>query len=103
VWIERGSPKKGYDHMVGHADDFKDIGILPEQLPELVQAATSVGYFFEFQSRRHLTPRPIYGLYFYNQAVAVAVTVAENGYVVGLNRSSMRKMKKKNKVYRCIF
>jgi hypothetical protein len=40
--------------------------------------------------------RPIYGLFFYNEPLAVAVQVGSNGFVVSMNRKSLDGLVEKN-------
>jgi hypothetical protein len=53
LWVERGYHSKigstekgvGYKHMLIHAHELQQLGITPEKLPELVEAATVVGIY----------------------------------------------------------
>jgi hypothetical protein len=62
---------------------------------ELAEASTSVGLQVGSQGRRGRA-RPIFGLFFYGEPVAVAVQVGSNGFVVSMNPSTLDKVVKKN-------
>jgi len=51
----------------------------PEQLTELAEASTSIGLPMGIQGKKGRS-RPIYGLFFYNEPLAVAVQVGSNGF-----------------------
>jgi hypothetical protein len=68
------------------------IGITTgESICELVEAATTVGYYGGIQgSRAARSDRWIFGLSYCNIRLAVGITIATNGYIVGMNRHSLR-------------
>ncbi|KAJ5727371.1 hypothetical protein N7493_005191 [Penicillium malachiteum] len=73
----------------------------PRQLVELAEASTSVGLHVGTQGRRGRT-RPIFGLFFYGEPVAVAVQVGSNGFIVSMNPSNLEKVVKSNPRHRSI-
>ena len=88
IWMEFGGPGAGYNHIKrAHGSQFNEAGIPPHDYAELVQAATTVGLFTNFQGRRgdRGTGRAVYLLYFHGRGVAVAITIGTNGFVVGMN------------------
>ncbi|PGH12866.1 hypothetical protein AJ80_06575 [Polytolypa hystricis UAMH7299] len=79
-----------------HAHEFLKLGISEKQLAELTEVATTVGY--QDDKPRKSLSRPIFALSFYGKLLAVAITVASNGFVVGMNRSSLDKFCKRTGV-----
>jgi hypothetical protein len=58
-------------------------GITTEKLPELVEAALRAGWSDgEMQGKTSKTPRPVVVL---EATIPVAITCANNGFVVGIN------------------
>lgn len=86
VWIEQGTDKAGYQHMLKHKEDFEILGVPEDKLIEVAEAATSVGYPDGFQGPD--PGRPILGLFFHGRPLAVAISVGSNGFVVGMNPSN---------------
>ncbi|OAX82789.1 hypothetical protein ACJ72_02861 [Emergomyces africanus] len=78
---------------VGRCCEFskRDSDCKPlEQLTEVAEAATTVGYPGGQQGGYKKGPgRPIFALAFYEKLVAVAISVGSKGFVVGMNRSSL--------------
>ncbi|KAK2765548.1 hypothetical protein FQN54_008402 [Arachnomyces sp. PD_36] len=100
-WVEDGSASAGYQHMLKHAEEFKELGITAGQLAELAEAATTVGYPGGYQGGSKKRPgRPIFALSFYGTLLAVAISVGSNGFVVGMNRSSLDKFLKRTGIGR---
>ncbi|KAL2359231.1 hypothetical protein RJZ56_007922 [Blastomyces dermatitidis] len=101
LWIEDNSPAAGYQHMLAHANEFRQLGISEEQLGEVAEAATTVGYPGGQQGGSKKGPgRPIFALAFYGKLVAVAISVGSNGFVVGMNRSSLEQFLERTGVNR---
>lgn len=99
LWIEDNLPQTGYQHMLKHADEFEQIGITKDQLSEIAEAATTIGIPGGQQGNKaKRLGRPIFGLFFYGKALAVAVSVGSNGFVVGMNRSSWERFKTETKL-----
>jgi hypothetical protein len=96
IRIERGNPKAGLKHMLKDNTQrpFVNKGINEKLFLELIEAATKFGHFIKFQSETHRTPRLIVALFFYGQPIAVAITIGENGCIVGANFSSWVRLKK---------
>ena len=97
IWIEIGQERNerkkpsGYIHFLKHKDEFGQLGIQPDQFLELVEAATKVGLYIGQQKSKKKKARPIFGLRFYSTPLFVAITVATNGYVVGMNPSNTKR------------
>ena len=59
-------------------------------LAELAEAAIQVGLFVREQVRKtKKLSRPVFGLRFYSVPILIAITVGNNGYVVGMSPRSM--------------
>ena len=79
--------------MEQHNKEFQEY--TPEKLMELVEASTQVGKPLGQQGSGSRF-RPILGLFFYDQPLAVAVQVGSNGFVVSMNKKSLDDVVKKN-------
>jgi RHS repeat-associated protein len=84
VFLETGNSRAGLAHIVGqHGDDFARRGISVDQIPDLVTNAASNGRIVGYQGAG--TGRPIYEVVFDGSTHRVAVTVGNNGFIVGAN------------------
>ena len=84
VFLETGNSRAGLAHIVGeHADDFAARGVTVNQIPGLVTDAASQGRIVGYQGTG--TGRPIYEIVFDGTTQRVAVTVGDNGFIVGAN------------------
>ncbi|VUC31287.1 unnamed protein product [Clonostachys rosea] len=90
LWLEEGNHRAGRNHILKHKEEFANKGIPEEKLDELAEAATQVGYPAGYQGKG--LGRPIVLLYFYNDPVAVAISVGANGFVVGMNPKNFGQM-----------
>lgn len=87
VWLEKGSPKAGLEHVMSHAIDFASKGIKSYEIPDLLMKALSKGEVVGYQGRG--TGRPIYEVVFNGQKQRIAITVGNNGFIVGANPTSL--------------
>lgn len=84
---ETGNDKAGLQHILAeHSKEFENYE--PQQLMELAQASTSIGLPMGIQGKKGRS-RPIFGLFFYDKPLAVAVQVGSNGFVVSMNKKSL--------------
>ena len=84
VWLENGTDAAGLNHIITeHADDFLNKGITQEQIPDYVMNALKNGEIVGYQGRG--TGRPIYEFTYNGEIHKVAITVGNNGFVVGAN------------------
>jgi hypothetical protein len=84
VFLELGDNESGLQHILKeHSRNFVDVGISPEQIPDVVMAAVTMGRFVHYQGRSRT--RLIYELTFNDQTHYIAVTIGSNGYIVGAN------------------
>ncbi len=88
AFLETGNARAGLQHIVErHAGDFARVGIPESRIPAFVMDALSRGRVVGHQGRG--TGRPIFELLFDGQTRRVAVTMGDNGFVVGANPASM--------------
>ena len=84
VWLENGTDTAGLNHIITeHADDFLNKGITQEQIPDYVMNALENGKIVGYQGRG--TGRPIYEFTYNGEIHKVAITVGNNGCIVGAN------------------
>lgn len=84
VWLENGTDTTGLNHIITeHADDFLNKGITQEQIPDYVMNALENGKIVGYQGRG--TGRPIYEFIYNGEIHKVAITVGNNGFIVGAN------------------
>ena len=81
VFLETGSARAGLTHIVErHGADFARRGISEAQIPEAVIGAPRGGNVVGMQGGR-----PIYEFAFNGQTHRIAITVGNNGFIVGAN------------------
>ena len=84
VFLETGNENAGLRHITSrHADDFANKGILEHQIPDAVMTAVTRGKVVGYQGKGK--GRPIYEFSFNGQTQRMAVTVGDNGFIVGAN------------------
>ncbi|MBS3025792.1 MAG: hypothetical protein HCA25_01505 [Dolichospermum sp. DET50] len=92
VFLEDGKAGKrgsGLAHILKeHRDDFARRGISENQIPDAVMAAVTSGTLLGYQGTTEL-PREIYEVNFNGKKQYIAVTVGDNGYIVGANPASL--------------
>lgn len=90
VWLERGrggSGGSGLEHIIEqHGKQFNGRGISNSELPGYLLRAVSTGTIVGMQGSR-----PIYEFTYNGVRHRVAITVSENGYIVGANPRSLPK------------
>ena len=90
VFLERGKGGRrgsGLQHILErHQDDFAKRGIVPEKIPDLLINAIIQNKILGYQGT--VEPRrTIYEVYFNGKTDYVAITISNNGYIVGANPS----------------
>ncbi|WP_201788750.1 hypothetical protein [Pseudomonas frederiksbergensis] len=84
VFLEVGNSKAGLQHIIEeHGTQFTQMGVTEAQIPSVVMKAVSEGKLIGYQGSG--VGRPIYELTINGQSQRIAVTVGNNGYVVGAN------------------
>jgi hypothetical protein len=81
VFLETGGPNAGLQHIVQeHGAQFAQQGIAEAQIPDAVMAAVTRGRQVGMQGTR-----PIFEVEFGGKTQRIAVTVGNNGFIVGAN------------------
>ncbi|MDF3864914.1 hemagglutinin repeat-containing protein, partial [Pseudomonas denitrificans (nom. rej.)] len=90
VFLETGNSKAGLQHIIEeHGSQFAQMGVSEAQIPGVVMRAVSEGKLVGYQGSG--VGRPIYELNINGQTQRIAVTVGDNGFVVGANpRGSLK-------------
>ncbi|WP_373559109.1 ricin-type beta-trefoil lectin domain protein [Streptomyces sp. SA15] len=82
AWLEKGTVNAGLTHiMFRHAGEFANAGVRVEDIPALVKTALTEGTRVGTQG----AGRPIFEVAFHGKTQRVAVSVGDNGYVIGAN------------------
>src|SRR5690606_26072169 len=82
AWLEKGSVNAGLTHIVfRHAGEFADAGVRVDDIPALVKTALTEGTRVGTQG----AGRPILEVVFQGKTQRVAISVGDNGYVIGAN------------------
>lgn len=85
VFLELGNFKSGLQHILSKASQFMDIGIDLDEIPDAVMTAIIDGEVVGTQGKLSETPRSIYKFIFKGEIKYMAVTISDNGYIVGVN------------------
>lgn len=90
VWLEEGTVAgpgrraSGLAHVIeSHGHEFAKKGVSEAQIPDLLMKAVKDGNIVGYQGAG--TGRPIYQVDFNGKALKIAITVGDNGYIVGAN------------------
>ncbi len=70
-------------------NDFAAMGVKSNDIPDLLMKALKKGEIVGYQGRGR--GRPIYEVVFNGQKQRVAITVGNNGFIVGANPTSLPK------------
>jgi filamentous hemagglutinin len=88
VFLETGNANSGLTHIIDqHAQDFANVGISENQIPNVIMDALTEGQIVGYQGKG--TGRPIYQIEVNGVKQNIAITVGSNGYIVGANPTSM--------------
>ncbi|NEP58411.1 MAG: hypothetical protein F6K31_15565 [Symploca sp. SIO2G7] len=91
LFLEEGKAGKGGSGLAhildNHQEDFARRGITEDQIPDAVIAALVQGRFIRNQGTI-FPPREIYEIPFNGITQYIAVSVGNNGYIVGANPAS---------------
>lgn len=66
-----------------HAKEFEAIGVSESEIPSFLMKTVKEGRMIGYQGRG--LGRPIYQVSYKEREVKVAITIGENGYIVGAN------------------
>ncbi|MFD0068989.1 virulence factor, partial [Streptomyces sp. NPDC127574] len=82
AWLEKGTVNAGLTHIIfRHAGEFAAAGVRIEDIPAVVGKALTEGTKVGTQG----AGRPIYEVVFNGKPLKVAVSVGDNGFVIGAN------------------
>jgi hypothetical protein len=91
VFLEKGNSRAGLQHIIeAHADDFARRGVPQDQIPDLVMTAVTEGKIVGSQGKGRASGggRAIYEVTYGGKKHYVAVSVGNNGFIVGANPAS---------------
>jgi filamentous hemagglutinin len=84
IFLEKGNSKAGLQHIVKeHGSQFSQIGVSEARIPDVVMKAVTDGKIVGYQGTG--TGRPIYETMINGKKYNIAVTVGNNGFIVGAN------------------
>lgn len=86
AWLEKGNETAGLEHIINrHGDQFLQKGITAESIPSFLKTAIEKGRIVGNQGKFHSQPRVIYEVDYNGETIKVAITISDNGYIVGAN------------------
>jgi uncharacterized protein YukE len=80
IFLEKGNAWAGLQHIERHAGEFATVGIPEEKIADVVFEAVAKGTQVGMQRTR-----PIYEVVFEGKIYKIAVSVGDNGFIVGAN------------------
>jgi hypothetical protein len=84
VFLEKGDQRSGLQHIIDeHGEDFKNIGVSEHQIPSVIMEALTKGVIVGYQGTGK--GRPVYQIEIDGRKQNIAITVGNNGYIVGAN------------------
>ncbi|WP_405083425.1 hypothetical protein [Pantoea ananatis] len=84
IFLEKGNSKAGLQHIVEeHGSQFAQIGVSEARIPDVVMKAVTDGKIVGYQGSG--VGRPIYETIIDGKKYNIAITVGNNGYIVGAN------------------
>lgn len=87
VFLEKGGPSAGLQHINGHAAQFAARGITEAQIPDAVLKAATQGKLVT-QIGTGKNARPVFEIEFEGQLQRISVGVSENGFIVTAHPAS---------------
>lgn len=86
VWLETGNNRAGFQHILAHVKQFQTQGITQDELADYIMDALTNGEIVGMQGTREIYESTYKGV-----TRRVAVTIGDNGFIVGANPQSMPK------------
>lgn len=83
VFLEKGNAASGLQHILAHAKEFASIGVDESEIPSVLLKAIRDRKIIGYQEKG--LGRPIYQVNHNGREVKVAITIGDNGYIVGAN------------------
>ncbi len=88
IFLEQGTEKKGMMHILNkHGSEFEQHGIKQSEIADFLMEATTKGKVVGTQGTNN--PRTIFELNYKGDVKRVAVSIGNNGYIVGANMRSL--------------
>ncbi len=84
VWLENGNANAGLNHILTHADQFVDKGIPRKNISDFIMHALENGKIVG-----HQRTWPIYEVMYNGKLQRVAISIGDNGFIVGANPKSI--------------
>mgnify|MGYP000181262350 CR=1 FL=1 len=85
AWLEEGTEGAGLKHIKKHAKEFQKIGVDEDSIAELIREAILHGKMIGYQKTKHKSPREVYEVEFNGKKIKIAITISDNGFIVGAN------------------
>ena len=85
AWLEKGNDGAGWKHIKKHIKDFTEQGIDEDSIVDLLREAILRGKMIGYQKTKHRTPREVYELEFNGKTIRIAISISDNGFIVGAN------------------
>ncbi len=86
VWLEKGNEISGLKHIIyNHGKQFNSKGINDENISNVLKLAIESGKIVGKQGKMHKKPRIIYEVNYNGKNIKVAISISDNGYIVGAN------------------
>jgi hypothetical protein len=80
IFLEQGNSFAGLQHILTHTTDFEKRGICHDEIADVVMTAIIQGNIVGYQRKR-----PIYELMYKGKKQYIAITIGDNGFIVGAN------------------
>ena len=81
IFLEKGNVNAGLEHILSHSDEFVANGIPKSDIGKVVFEAATKGKQVGMQGGT----RPIYQVTFKGEVKNIAITIGDNGFIVGAN------------------
>lgn len=86
VWLETGNERAGFEHILKHLKEFEKQGLPEHELADYIMDALKNGELVRMQDTRE-----IYEVTYNGITRRVAITVSDNGFIIGANPKSIPK------------
>ena len=86
VWLETGNERAGFEHILKHLKEFEKQGLPEHELADYIMDSLKNGELVGMQGTRE-----IYEVTYNGITRRVAITVSDNGFIIGANPKSIPK------------
>ena len=88
VWLETGNDSAGFNHILKeHEQDFANQGVTKKELSTYIMEAVKQGNIVGKQGKKK--PRKIFEFVYEGKTRRIAITISDNGFIVGANPKSI--------------